>query len=164
MAYRLECRFAPDAQQAGIVTSALVARLLEWAASLGLPAARDALNGVNDNVTELLEPLFERFNTTLVQAAHDVRSPIDASFDYFVATPDRFALSEPPYWHVESRVFDFEQLSDTSQVRGTTLSRAAMRGDEPFWLNRSLAILPSRFITANRVFINFYLFIFSFKI
>jgi hypothetical protein len=150
MAYRLECRFASD--DGGVAaTSALVARLLQLAAEAGLPAAQDALNGINDNVTRALAPLFARFNTTLVQAARRAGSPIDASFDYFVAAEQRFALSEPPYWHVESRLFDFEALSDRSQVRGTTLGNAAMRGDAVFWLNRSLASVPQRFITAGRV-------------
>ena len=45
--------------------SPFVRRLIATAASLGVPAAQEALEGIDDNRTELLNEFLERFNESI---------------------------------------------------------------------------------------------------
>jgi hypothetical protein len=113
---------------------------------------------------------------------------VDTSFAYFVARDGQvlscvrsvitlrfnhaqLALSEPPNFHMSSKLFDFQRLMDDSQVQGRALSPAAMLGDEvrvcggdvcacarlsqcavqTFTITRPVSSVPARFITAGRI-------------
>lgn len=147
--YQMRCEFADTPTQQ---LPAFVRNLLLAGADLGIPAAQDALDGIMDNRTAALERLLEQFNETVYRIGADPRTSIDNNFTYFVVKPGAFALSEPPYWHVTEKYFDMMQIMDDSLALGVSLSLAAMRGDEVFAVNRSLADIPQRFRTAGRLY------------
>jgi hypothetical protein len=147
--YRLACEFADVPTQQ---LPAFLRRLLIAAADLGVPAAQGALDGIMDNRTAALEALLEQFNETVYRVGADPRNAIDETFSYFVLKRGAFALSEPPFWHLNEKLFDMMQLLDDSQVVGVALSADAMRGDALVTVNRSLADVPQRFRTASRLY------------
>jgi hypothetical protein len=147
--YQLKCEFADTPTQQ---LPAFVRNLLRAGADLGIPAAQDALEGIMDNRTVALEKLLEQFNETIYRLGDDPRTSIDNNFTYFVVKPGAFALSEPPYWHLTEKYFDMMQIMDDSLALGISLSTGAMRGEEIFTVNRSLANIPLRFRTAGRLY------------
>jgi len=74
-----------------------------------------------------------------------------ANFSYYILN-DNFAVSRPAIWAMRFKIFNFNMLSDSGATTTVVLDKNQMEGDTSLWFNVTLAAIPDKYWSGNRLY------------